>query len=40
MADDPERRDDVTYEPVTCIACTRLHMVNPSTERVLGSDDE
>jgi hypothetical protein len=40
VADDPDRGDDATYESVTCIACTRLHMVNPSTGRVLGSDDE
>jgi hypothetical protein len=39
VADDPERQTDVAYEPVTCIACTRVHMVNPSTGRVLGSDD-
>jgi hypothetical protein len=40
IADDPTERDDDAYEPVTCIACTRVHLVNPKTGRVLGSDDE
>jgi hypothetical protein len=40
VADDPKPQTDATYEAVTCTACTRVHMVNPSTERVLGSDDE
>ena len=39
-ADNPKPQTDATYEPVTCTACTRLHMVNPSTGRVLGSDDK
>jgi len=33
--------DDDVYEAVTCIACARVHMVNPKTGKVLGqSDDE
>jgi hypothetical protein len=40
VADDPERPSDASYEPVTCVACTRVHMVNPNTGRVLGSDDD
>jgi len=27
--------DDGTYEPVTCIACGRTHLVNPKTGRLL-----
>jgi hypothetical protein len=40
VADDPEAKVDATYEPLTCIACTRVHLVNPSTGRVLGSEDK
>jgi hypothetical protein len=28
------------YESVTCLACQRLHFVNPSTGKVLGGDDD
>jgi hypothetical protein len=37
VADDPEReRDDEDYEPVTCTICTRTHLINPKTGKVLG----
>ena len=39
-ADDGSEDDRVTYEGVTCLACRGLHMVNPKTGEVLGSDDE
>ncbi len=29
-----------TYEPVSCTACMRTHLVNPKTGRVLGADDD
>jgi hypothetical protein len=29
-----------TYEPVTCTACQRVHLVNPATGKVLGERDE
>jgi hypothetical protein len=29
-----------TYETLTCIACQRVHLVNPRTGRVLGESDE
>jgi hypothetical protein len=38
VADDPERDDDA-YEPVTCALCTRVHLVNPRTAKVLGTDE-
>jgi hypothetical protein len=38
-ADDPAERDDERYQPVTCAACGRLHLVNPKTGRVAGQDD-
>jgi hypothetical protein len=28
------------YESVTCPVCTRVHLVNRSTGRTLGDDDE
>lgn len=34
VADDPERDD--AYEPVTCTLCSRVHLVNPKTGKVLG----
>jgi len=39
-ADDPIELDDDAYEPVTCVACTRVHVVNPKTGKVLGEDNE
>ncbi len=40
VADNPKPHTDTTYEAVACVACTRLHMVNPSTGRVLGGADD
>jgi hypothetical protein len=40
VADDPTERSDERFEPVTCIACTRIHLVNPETGKVLGADDD
>jgi len=34
-----EAGDDV-YETVTCTACRQLHLVNPTTGRVLGAPKE
>jgi hypothetical protein len=28
------------YEAITCLACRRLHFVNPATRKVLGQDDD
>ena len=40
IADDPDDRDDDSFEAVTCNACSRVHLVNPKTGKVLGSDDD
>ncbi|HTV28347.1 MAG TPA: hypothetical protein VMF32_11245 [Xanthobacteraceae bacterium] len=32
--------DDDSYEAVTCLACRRVHLVNPKTGTVLGEDDD
>jgi hypothetical protein len=28
------------FQTLTCIACLQVHLVNPTTGKVLGSDDE
>ncbi len=41
VADNPSDGKDATYyEEMACIACGRLHLVNPKTGKVLGPDDE
>jgi hypothetical protein len=39
LADDPSGDDVEVYETVTCLACTRVHLVNRSTGKVLGGDE-
>ncbi len=29
-----------TFEPVTCLLCQQLHLVNPATGEVLGEKNE
>lgn len=41
VADDPSAHADKNserYEPVTCLACTRVHLVNPKTGGVIAPD--
>jgi hypothetical protein len=40
IADDPTEREGETYHSITCTICTRLHLVNPKTGRVLGADPD
>jgi hypothetical protein len=28
------------YEPVTCVVCTRVHLISRSTGRMLGQDQD
>jgi hypothetical protein len=28
------------YKAITCLACQRTHLVNPTTGKILGEDDE
>lgn len=35
-----EIADNDAFEAVTCIACTRVHLVNPKTGKVIGEDDD
>ena len=39
-ADQGRDSDNATHQPVTCLACRRVHLVNPKTRKVLGSDDQ
>jgi len=32
--------DDDAFEPVKCVLCQRVHLVNPSTGEVAGEDGE
>ena len=32
--------DADSYETVTCLACRKVHLVNPATSKVLGAADE
>jgi hypothetical protein len=40
LADDPTADDEDVYETVTCLACNRAHLVNRTTRKVLGTEDE
>jgi hypothetical protein len=36
-ADETTPRDQDVYETVTCLACQRVHLVNPKTGEVVGT---
>lgn len=38
VADDPG--DDRTYRSVTCLACRSVHVLNPRSGKLLGTDDK
>jgi hypothetical protein len=40
FADDGSAISEGTYESVTCVACSRVHLVNRLTGRTLGEDDK
>jgi hypothetical protein len=40
VADDGSEDTSETYQSVSCQACRQLHLVNPSTGKVLGGEDE
>jgi hypothetical protein len=39
-ADDVLMSEGQAYDTVMCLACSRVHLINRSTGRVLGSDDD
>jgi hypothetical protein len=40
FTDDPSAAEGEVYETVTCLACTRVHLLNRSTRKVLDGRDE
>ena len=40
VAEDVSREKSERYETVTCIACQRVHLVNPASGKVLGAEEE
>jgi hypothetical protein len=38
VADDPADSDK--FETIKCLSCARVHVVNPKTGKVLGTNDE
>jgi hypothetical protein len=41
FADDgSENSNSEKYETVTCLACARIHLVNPKTGKTLGMEEE
>lgn len=37
IADAPAKAS--SYQPVTCLACTRIHLVDPKTAKAARADD-
>jgi hypothetical protein len=35
-----EVEDEDTYTSIDCLACQKVHLVNPATGKVLGQSDE
>jgi len=40
LAAEEIREDEDTYDPVTCVMCRQVHLVNSFTHKVLGEDEE
>ncbi|MFY9837743.1 MAG: hypothetical protein WAK55_15005 [Xanthobacteraceae bacterium] len=40
VADNPSEPESEAYEAVTCTACARVHLVDPRTGRILGSEED
>jgi hypothetical protein len=40
FADEISENGNDVYDSVTCTACRNVHLVNPTTGRVLGADDD
>jgi hypothetical protein len=39
LDDDPDISEN-EYEAVTCLACSKLHLINRKTGKLLGQDDD
>lgn len=40
VSDDGSENGGETYETVTCLACSMVHLVNPKTGKTLGADED
>jgi hypothetical protein len=40
IVDSPTEKNGRFYEPLTCVVCKRIHLVDPKTGKVAGSDDK
>ena len=40
VANDPTEGEAEPYEAVTCTACTRMHLINSKTGRMLGDEED
>ena len=40
VAEDTSGDDGNSFEPITCIACSHVHLVNPETGKLLGEESE
>jgi hypothetical protein len=38
IAENPSEPESESYEAVTCTACARVHLVDPRTGKILGSE--
>jgi hypothetical protein len=39
IAENPSEPESESYEAVTCTACARVHLVDPRTGKILGSEE-
>lgn len=39
IAEDVSEDEEDTYRSVTCLACERMHLVDPKNGKVLGADE-
>jgi hypothetical protein len=40
VAEHPSQPESESYEAVTCTACARVHLVDPRTGKILGSEED
>lgn len=40
IADDPTENSTERFEALTCLVCTRVHLVDPQTGKVLGEGNQ
>jgi len=40
VAEDPSEPESESYEAVACTACARMHLVDPRSGKILGSDQD